>query len=146
MLFNISYYPQIASSKSSNQPLVSGEMIIGLRKHFPCVEPVTQSAFRFCQGNTQGVILNSGYTEMIAPVEDLENFSECTRLVADNLYSDNIKLRGFDAFIGKCAPSSSFLGLYNNLALFLNMNWHITQTPFGMIFSARAEGMEDANG
>ncbi len=146
MLCNISYCPQIPSSKTSSPSLKMSELLLALRDHFSCVEPVTEYAVRFRQGNTRGVILDSGYAEMVAPEQDMEGFSECARLVADVVYRETVGLRGFDAFVGKSPINSASLELYQSIATVLNMDWRLSQRAPGPLFSAWAEGMDDAYG
>ena len=83
MLCNISYYPQTLFSNADSSPLGMDDLLLTLRDHFSCVEPVTEDAIRFRQGNTQGIIFDSGYAEMAAPEQDIEGFFECARLLTN---------------------------------------------------------------
>jgi hypothetical protein len=143
MLCNISYCPQPPSSEVTRPPLEMENLLSVLRNHFSCVDPVTEYAVRFRQGNTQGIIFDSGYAEMAAPEQDVETFSKCVRLLTNILYRKTVTLRRFDAFIGKSPLSSASLELYKSIARLLNMKWHINQKALGPLFTARTEETED---
>jgi len=144
MLCNISYYPQTLSLKAGTPPLRMDDLLLTMRDHFSCAEPVTEYAVRFKQGNTQGIIFDSGYAEMTAPEQDIEGFSECAKLLTSIIYRETVVLRGFDAFIGRSRVCSTSLELYKSIAKVLDMSWRVSQRTIGPLFSARAEGMEDA--
>ena len=143
MLCNIVCHPKIFTSNESIPSLRLDELCLILKDHFSCVELVTEYAVRFRQGNTQGVIFDTGYAEITSPQDDIEVFLKCAELLFNIVFFNAVVLRGFDAFCGKTNDRTPSYELYKDMAAGMNMDWKISRRPLGLFFSARTKGMEE---
>ena len=143
MLLNISYYPDERSFKEPGPALAISDFLPSLRSRFPCVEPVANYAIRFSRGNTQGVLFDSGYAELVAPEQDAAVFCECARLLIDIFYRGEIKLFCFDAVVDNSPANAASIGLYQKIAQDSQMHWTLSETEgLRPVFSAHPEQEE----
>lgn len=143
MLWNISYYPDERSFKYPCPVLRISDFLPSLRSCFSSVVLVADYAIRFSKGNTQGVLFDSGYAELIAHEEDAEVFREYARLLIDIFYSGEIKLCCFDAVLDDCPENAGNIKLYENIAQDSRMYWNLSEAEgFRTVFSAHPEQEE----
>lgn len=142
-MYNISYYPDRCSLTGYRPLFRISDLLLSLRVHFSCVEPISDYALRFRMGNTQGILFDSGHAELVAPVQDAAVFSECAKKLMDLLYGREIKLHCFDAIIDGGSDYEALLGLYKEIARDSKMRWSISKAAgLRPLFSARPEEEE----